>query len=82
MIEGEISVALRTPRANRDVDECPNVPMPISLMPVDERVGDRIAEISCALRGGDSHRSLIGAGFPLRFVGLATIRSYLKLGCN
>ena len=46
-IEGEIGVAVLTPGANRDVEECPDVPVPIPLVPANERVRDRIAEVGC-----------------------------------
>jgi hypothetical protein len=48
MIEGEIGVAGLAPRANRDVDECPDVPMPVPFVPANESIEEGIAEVSCA----------------------------------
>ena len=54
MIEGNIGVSFLAPWANRDVEEAPDVPVPIPFMPANERIRERIAEISCAFIKGES----------------------------
>src|SRR5262249_43881201 len=48
MIKGDVGVARLAPRTNRNVEEGPEVPMPVSLMPTDEGIRNWVAEVSCA----------------------------------